>query len=87
MGLLNRVIKNPIARKRLKRLKEMKRLLKRTRESFFPVVDEETRLVGILPFPDLRAVLFEEALSDLIVVHDLVEKPVSIGLNETLYEP
>jgi CIC family chloride channel protein len=68
------------------RLKEMKRLLTRTRESFFPVVDEETRLVGILPFPDLRAVLFEEALSDLIVVRDLVEKPVSIGLNETLYE-
>jgi len=68
------------------RLKEMKKLLMRTRESFFPVVDEEIRLVGILAFPDLRAILFEEALSDLIVVGDLVEKPVAIGLNETLYE-
>jgi len=68
------------------RLKEMKKLMIRTRESFFPVVDEEIRLVGILSFPDLRAILFEEALSDLIVVGDLVEKPVAIGLNETLYE-
>jgi len=68
------------------RLKEMKKLMMRTRESFFPVVDEEIRLVGILSFPDLRAILFEEALSDLIVVGDLVEKPVAIGLNETLYE-
>jgi CIC family chloride channel protein len=68
------------------RLKEMKNLMIRTRESFFPVVDEEIRLVGILSFPDLRAILFEEALSELIVVGDLVEKPVAIGLNETLYE-
>jgi CIC family chloride channel protein len=68
------------------RLKEMKKLMMRTRESFFPVVDEEIRLVGILSFPGLRAILFEEALSELIVVGDLVEKPVAIGLNETLYE-
>ena len=68
------------------RLKDVRRLMIRTRESFFPVVDEETRLVGILPFPDLRAILFEEALADLIVVGDLAEKPVAVGLNETLYE-
>jgi CIC family chloride channel protein len=68
------------------RLREMRRLMKRTKESFFPVVDEEIRLVGILSFPDLRAILFEDALSDLIVVGDLAEKPVAIGLNETLYE-
>jgi CIC family chloride channel protein len=68
------------------RLKEMKRLMTLTRESFFPVVDEEIRLVGILSFPDMRAILFEDALSDLIVVGDLAEKPVAIGLNETLYE-
>jgi CIC family chloride channel protein len=42
--------------------------------------------VGILSFPDLRAILFEDALSDLIVVGDLAEKPVAIGLNETLDE-
>jgi CIC family chloride channel protein len=68
------------------RLKEMKKLMMRTTESFFPVVNDEINLVGIISFPDLRAILFEEDLSELIVVGDLAEKPVAIGLNETLYE-
>ena len=68
------------------RLRQMKELMIRTRESFFPVVDEEIRLVGILSFPNLRAILFEDAMSELIVVGDMAEKPVFIGLNETLYE-
>jgi CIC family chloride channel protein len=49
-------------------------------------VDEEIRLVGILAFPHLRTILFEDALSDLIVVADVAEKSVAIGLNETLDE-
>jgi CIC family chloride channel protein len=68
------------------RLKEMKQLMMRTRESFFPVVDDEFRLVGILSFPNLRSILFEDALSELLVVGELAEKPESISLNETLYE-
>jgi CIC family chloride channel protein len=68
------------------RFREMKRLMTRTRESFFPVVDEDIRLVGILSFPNLRAILFEDALSELLVVGDLAEKPVSVDLNENLYE-
>jgi CIC family chloride channel protein len=68
------------------RLKEMKRLWKRTRESFFPVVDDDIRLVGIVSFPDMRAILFEDSLSDLIVVGDMAERPVATVLNETLYE-
>jgi CIC family chloride channel protein len=68
------------------RLKEMKRFMTRTRESFFPVVDDDIRLVGILSLPDMRSILFEDALSDLIVVGDLAEKPMAVGLNETLYE-
>jgi CIC family chloride channel protein len=68
------------------RLSELKRLMTMTRESFFPVVDDDFRLVGILSFPDLRAILFEDSLSDLLVVGELAEEPVAIGLNETLYE-
>lgn len=68
------------------RLAELKRLMPLTRESFFPVVDEKFKLVGILSFPGLRAILFEDALADLLVVGELAEEPVSIGLNDTLYE-
>jgi CIC family chloride channel protein len=68
------------------RLKEMKRMMMRTRESFFPVVDDEFRLVGILSFRDLHSILFEDSLSDLLVVGELAEEAVAVGLNDTLYE-
>jgi CIC family chloride channel protein len=68
------------------RFKELKRLMTTTRESFFPVVDDDFRLRGILSFPDLRPILFEDSLSDLLVVGELVEEPVAVGLNESLYE-
>jgi CIC family chloride channel protein len=67
-------------------LKAIRRLATLTKESFFPVVDEEIRLVGILSFDDVRTVLFEDSLSDLIVVGDLAAKPVAVGLNQTLFE-
>jgi CIC family chloride channel protein len=68
------------------RFKELKRLMTMTRESFFPVVDDDFRLRGILSFPDLRPILFEDSLSDLLVVGELAEEPVAVGLNESLYE-
>jgi CIC family chloride channel protein len=66
--------------------KELKRLMIRTRESFFPVVNEDFTLVGVLSFPDLRSILFEDSLSDLIVVGELADEPVAVGLNESLYD-
>jgi len=68
------------------RFKELKRFMTTTRESFFPVVDDDFRLRGILSFPDLRPILFEDSLSDLLVVGELAEEPVAVGLNESLYE-
>jgi len=68
------------------RFKELKRLMTMTRESFFPVVDDDFKLTGILSFPDLRPILFEDTLSDLVVVGELADNPVSVGLHESLYE-
>ncbi len=65
---------------------ELKRLMIRTRESFFPVVDEDFRLRGILSIPDLRSILFEEVLAELLVVGELANPPVSVGLDESLYD-
>jgi CIC family chloride channel protein len=50
------------------------------------VVDDDFRLRGILSLPDLRPILFEDALSDLLVVGELAEAPVAITPNENLYE-
>ena len=68
------------------RFKELKRLMTMTRESFFPVVDDDFRLRGILSFRDLRPILFEDSLSDLLVVGELAKEPVALWLNESLYE-
>jgi len=68
------------------RLKELKKLMTLTRQSFFPVVDDNFVLVGILSFPNLRTILFEDALSDLLVVGELAESPVWVTLSETLYD-
>jgi len=67
-------------------LDALKRFMKTTRESFFPVVDGGFHLRGILSLPDLRMVLFEESLSNLLVVGELASPPVSAGLQDTLYE-
>jgi len=68
------------------RFKELKRLMTMTRESFFPVVDDDFKLTGILSFPDLRPILFEDTLSDLLVVGELADKPVSVAVHESLYD-
>ena len=38
---------------------------------YYPVVNEEGDMIGILSFSDIREVIFEEGLEDLIVANDL----------------
>ncbi len=64
----------------------LKRMLTRSEESFFPVVDDQFHLRGILSLPNLHAILFEDHLSDLLVVGELATPPVSVGLDESLYD-
>lgn len=64
----------------------LKRMLTRSEESFFPVVDDHFHLRGILSLPNLHAILFEDHLSDLLVVGELATPPVSVRLDESLYD-
>ena len=68
------------------KFKDLKDVISRTRESYFPVVDEEGKLTGILNLHDIRYVLFEESLSDLIVVGELAGKPVQVSPEEDLFQ-
>lgn len=65
---------------------QLKKLLTRTRESFFPVVDDEARLRGVLAVRSLREVIFEQHVWDLLVVGDLASPLVSIELEDNLYD-
>jgi chloride channel protein, CIC family len=66
-------------------LAQLKRLLTKSRESFFPVVDEDFHLRGILAIRELREVIFEDSLHDLVVVGEVVSPPISVDLEESLY--
>ncbi len=65
-------------------LGELKRLMTRTRESFFPVVNQDFQLKGVLSLPSVRNIILEDVLSDLLVVAELMSPPVSVKWNETL---
>lgn len=66
--------------------RELKRFMVHTRESFFPVVDDRFHLKGILSLHDIRTVLFEEAVAELLVVGELASPPVKVTPDESLYE-
>lgn len=51
-------------------------LIARSSQMDFPVLDEEGRLVGILSFQDIRKVMFEEGLEDILVAQDLATTDV-----------
>jgi CIC family chloride channel protein len=63
---------------------QLRRLITNTRESFFPVVDDSFHLMGILSLPEIRAVIFEDSVLDLLILRDLVSPPVSVAPDESL---
>ncbi len=59
----------------------------RSGASHFPVVDREGRMTGIVSINDIRAVLFEETIDQLIVARDVATpNVVRVFRNDTLRE-
>ncbi|GAB6905264.1 putative signal transduction protein with CBS domain containing protein [Desulfosarcina cetonica] len=50
---------------------EFKRYFSETKQHYFPVVDEDQRLVGIFSVNDIRAVLFAPEIEHLVVMKDV----------------
>ena len=50
---------------------EFKRYFSETKQHYFPVVDEENRLVGIFSINDIRGVLFSPEIEQLVVMKDV----------------
>ncbi len=66
-------------------LKALLDVITETNELYFPVRGAEDRITGILPLQDVRKVLFEDCLFELIVVRDLARKPVFLQPEDDLY--
>ena len=45
---------------------------------YFPVIDNKGDMTGILSFSDIREVIFEEQLGDLLIAEELANKNVSV---------
>jgi chloride channel protein, CIC family len=65
---------------------QLRRLITISRESVFPVVNDDFQLTGILSVRDIRTVMFEESVTDLLILRDLVLPPVSVALDDSLSE-
>ena len=67
------------------KLKSLLQFLPRSHKTTFPVVDAEGLLSGILSIQDLRELVFEEGLEDLIVAKELArEKVLTVTAKENL---
>jgi len=51
--------------------RDFKQYFAETKQHYFPVMDEEKRLIGIFSSTDIRSVLFTEGLEHLILMKDL----------------
>ncbi|UCD86188.1 MAG: chloride channel protein [Deltaproteobacteria bacterium] len=68
-------------------LGEIRKLLLRSRSTFFPVIDRSGKLTGVISFGDLRSALFEEELEKVIIAEDLaIPHPVTVFPSDNLYD-
>lgn len=65
--------------------KKILNLITRSREMYFPCVDEKGRMTGILSVQDVREFLFEPGLEDLVVAKELAhEKIITLNPDDNL---
>ncbi len=60
-------------------------IIANTNEFYFPVRNKEDIITGILPVQNLRKVLFEDCLCDLLVAKDVAGAPALVHPDDTLY--
>ncbi len=66
-------------------LKALTDIITNSNALFFPVRNDKGAITGMLGVADLRQVIFENSLYDLIVVRDLAHKPVLLFPKDDLY--
>jgi len=53
--------------------REIKEKFKRAKHNYFPVIDKENNLVGIISLEDIRSVIFEEGIEDIVVAKEIAK--------------
>ncbi|MCF8040525.1 MAG: chloride channel protein [Desulfarculaceae bacterium] len=55
-------------------------------QAVYPVTDNQGTMIGLLSMTNIRTVIFEDALKDLVVVGELCTPPISLSLDQSLYD-
>ncbi len=66
-------------------LKALTDIISGTNEFFFPVKNQDGIITGILSLNDVRNLLYEESLFELVVVSELARTPVTLEEGDDLY--
>jgi len=53
-------------------------------DSYFPVIDKNKNIVGIISLRNARSILFEDSMCDLLIAQDLMSPPVTVTPAESL---
>ena len=67
-------------------LRALAHIISGTSELVFPVKNAEGKLTGILALQDVRCVVFEACLHDLVLVKELMRPPVVVHPDMSLYD-
>ncbi|NIQ40024.1 MAG: CBS domain-containing protein [Proteobacteria bacterium] len=68
-------------------LNDLLHLIKEATSSYFPVLNSKEELVGILSLRDIRPVLLEEGLMDLVITKDIMtEAVITLKSSQNLYD-
>jgi len=65
-------------------LREFQHIVSEKEDNYFPVVDNENNIVGIISLRNARSVLFEDEMSNFVIAKDLMTKPVTVTPAESL---
>ena len=68
------------------RFAQLQRAVASCGQTVFPVTEGDDSLIGLLSLTNVRTVLFEDSLRDLVVVGELCTEPVSLRRTESLYD-
>jgi CIC family chloride channel protein len=61
--------------------------IKESTHVYFPVVNDKEELVGIISLRDIRPILLEESLMDLVIAKDIMtEDVITLRVDENLYD-
>ena len=66
------------------KLIDLQHLVSERQESYFPVVSKEGKIVGIISLRNIRSVLFENEMNDLLIARDFMTSPVTVTPAESL---